>query len=815
MTGLPSFANENEAFETPQPTLFFTAAPKEPIERQIVRALAPILRPVGIRFKIALQPLPPIATKQGFAPWRPIDRSPVNATNLQRVWIVGETKQATDFHLLGSAIAKALRSLELEGCYDAIVRCCQVDRQGQKSGPEWRLQVDLTGPMEMLVGWAKWGDIQAIAQLLNRRLHPLGLQVSAALKSLTLHLFCATIDRPDSTAALPLKKTALDLIIPLLNDLAPQGIQAATIYGVRHLPLGTTIDGDSPLWVHWLDLPALSQPSVSITPLSLAEKGNEAALTFILERLLNPEIEDCFQTGGIGIDLLYRNGIAHIMSEAVTCPLQSQIASPVVKVFQQLRLPGVFGINIYGRTSGQQQVQWTQSIELDRRPLGITDRATGKSSDLVAVKDLAAQGSLFARLRQWLPAKPTPQNPAKSTYQPWQIALTSVAMGTLAIVPTDLALNWGLHESGFHRTVDPTKNNTVRLSFDNTLLETKLERYREICSKEGVPDILIVGSSRALRGIDPEIIRQRAIEKGIANPRIYNFGINGATAQTVDFLLTKLLPADRLPKLVIWADGARAFNSGRIDRTYNALALSSGFKQIVAFDPQAGNGLVPTIARAQASLQQTYSQVDFFLDRRIASVSPTYEQRDRFKLWMQASTPQWHFSHAADSSSAPVYAASESNYPLIDDRDVRPDGFLPVKLQFDPNTYYKKFVKVIGKDDSDYANFNFNGNQQVAFDRVVKMLQSRQIPLVFVNMPLTDIYLDGDRRPLEQQFKTYLQTKQESGEIVFIDLVGTATTEYTNYSDPSHVNGLGATAISNYLIDAPQIPWNRLLSTPR
>lgn len=42
--------------------------------------------------------------------------------------------------------------------------------------------------------------------------------------------------------------------------------------------------------------------------------------------------------------------------------------------------------------------------------------------------------------------------------------------------------------------------------------------------------------------------------------------------------LRQLLTPQQLPKLVIWADGARAFNSGRIDRTYETIASSDRYR---------------------------------------------------------------------------------------------------------------------------------------------------------------------------------------------------------------------------------------------
>ena len=58
----------------------------------------------------------------------------------------------------------------------------------------------------------------------------------------------------------------------------------------------------------------------------------------------------------------------------------------------------------------------------------------------------------------------------------------------------------------------------------------------------------------------------------------FHFGINGATAQVVDFMLRHVLKPSELPKLILWADGSRGFNSGRDDATFGVIADSPGYK---------------------------------------------------------------------------------------------------------------------------------------------------------------------------------------------------------------------------------------------
>jgi hypothetical protein len=84
-----------------------------------------------------------------------------------------------------------------------------------------------------------------------------------------------------------------------------------------------------------------------------------------------------------------------------------------------------------------------------------------------------------------------------------------------------------------------------------------------------------------LRGIDPAALDKALATQGYPNVDVFNFGINGATAKVVDFIIRRVLERSELPKLIIWADGSRAFNSGRDDLTFKAIAASAGYQQAI------------------------------------------------------------------------------------------------------------------------------------------------------------------------------------------------------------------------------------------
>ena len=92
------------------------------------------------------------------------------------------------------------------------------------------------------------------------------------------------------------------------------------------------------------------------------------------------------------------------------------------------------------------------------------------------------------------------------------------------------------------------------------------------------------------------------------------------------------------------------------------------------------------------------------------------------------------------------------------------------------------------------------------------MLFRSKIPLVFVNVPLTNIYLDKFRRQHERTFKQYMNKWMDSRQLTFVDMDGFLKRQYDRFSDPSHLNQWGASDVSHYLVQTKLIPWQVLNS---
>ncbi|MBD2153632.1 DUF1574 domain-containing protein [Leptolyngbya sp. FACHB-16] len=366
-------------------------------------------------------------------------------------------------------------------------------------------------------------------------------------------------------------------------------------------------------------------------------------------------------------------------------------------------------------------------------------------------------------------------------------------------------------------------------TFNSRQLDEKLLLYYERMKQQAAPsDVLIVGSSRALRGIDPVALQTELAALGYKDISVFNFGVNGATAQVVELLLDQLLEPGQLPKLVIWADGARAFNSNTVDVTYNGIAVSPGYRDLRSGrlerpalpTDEASETLAKAEPKAQgitAPLAASYETVDRQISEGLGHLSAVYSQRDRLKQQFQetvaALLPLQNLIPAqgaqlADANLPPesLVSLSEQGREMVDF-----DGFLPISLQFNPATYYQKYARVAGRYDGDYLNFRLAGIQADAMRKLVTTMKARQVPVVFVNLPLTDEYLDNDRQSYEQQFREFMvKETRNQPDLMFRDLSELWVEGYDYFSDPSHLNRYGAYEVARRLAQDPLIPWDVL-----
>ncbi|WP_155523545.1 DUF1574 domain-containing protein [Nodosilinea nodulosa] len=702
------------------------------------------------------------------------------------------------------ALATPLRDLAPQGIHRAVI----YGQAGADATPAWVHYLDLPAAEHSALAdtpeyLGQTGDLPAIAFLLTRLLNPSlddrlatgGQRVQLLQRDGLLHVM---VDGPVA----PRRRLVAPPITRYLNDLSPMGIEGVRIYGRR--------SGQSqPAWSYGQDFLVRRRLVPESTPEFTASD------TYVNELLVRPDgpvtaaevaadpDEEDMALGQWVQDLLSQGRRLLLRSQLLTSVSPEPPSDSTDNLANLGRADGLKIAVVWGAVGVlvALQIDWLLGQVIS--PPAQQARAEAVASETSPTANAAAD--------------PLADDLAQLDWPSGQSDSTWSSGGFTDETPGDQA-----SPSQPMVAVDDLVDQATFSTFNSQQMNEKLALYYQHLKQSGPPDVIIVGSSRALRGVDPVALRKELASIGYDNISVFNFGINGATAQVVDLLIRQVLTPDQLPRLIIWADGARAFNSGRVDATYNAIVASPGYREVVnrrsqaaetaatpasASDSAAGTTSAAsgdtTAATATGSLPSSYAAMDEWLSGQLASVSAVYGDRDRLKSWFQQ-----RLVTATPSPSNPSHEALDAAMPEGSTIDY--DGFLALSVQFNPATYYQDFARVSGRYDGDYEDFRLEGQQSEAFANLLSFTQAQGIPLVFINTPLTDEYLDDYRRDAETKFLQHMLTLStaQTG-FLFRDFAQLWPKRYDYFSDPSHLNRYGAYQVSSELGQDPLISWPR------
>ncbi len=743
------------------------------------------------------------------------------------------SKAPIDIEALVSALSQQLRAIAPQGIQRAMIYGPSTD----DISPEWLRGLDLPAAQQIdlapsTAAIAAQGNLPAIAYSLTRALNPDikeqlatgGIRVQLLLKDDLMHVMADGPVCPPKHAIVPLVTQTL---APLraanctASESAAFKLEGLRLYGRR-------AGQKQPIWTHGHDYtprPRLvpeAKPEFAASEAYIGELITPISEQSLTADLAEPdEAETDVKLGG----LLLRAVQYILLKSQVFVPAEADENLPSQLSSNQLsaHLPRAFQIK-----GGKMALLWgalgvlfaiqidfliSKALQQAAQPLNRTDilaQANAPATGIERIKPNRYQDEL-ARLN-W--GKGEPLTGAASATDDGDLAQSGNRFDSddfTASAIDDGALIYSPQQDMVSTTA--LLADSTLPSFRSQQLDEKLALYRRQVARSGPPDVLIIGSSRALRGVDPAALRQALAQSGHEGLSVFNFGVNGATAQVVDLIVRRLIAPDQLPRIIVWADGARAFNSGRVDVTFNAIATSDGYAQIEANSTAAGGGIEALVNGGLATqITSRAKQIDRQLSDRLGQVSAGYSYRDQIRAAMGRSygaiAPS--FTTAADSSNnlagdTPTELPTETS--LID-----LDGFLPLSIRFNPATYYQDHARVAGDYDGDYKAFQLVGKQTAALDSLVQFTAQKQIPLVFINTPLTDEYLDSYRTRSETEFLQYMVTQAERTPVMlFRNLAQLWPQNYDYFSDPSHLNRYGAYQVSQRLAQDPLIPWPQAL----
>lgn len=606
-------------------------------------------------------------------------------------------------------------------------------------------------------------------------------------------------------------KQILEAIAPSTQDLDRSVLYAEGIHRLK-------LHGNA--WALGLDLP------IAPSALIAAEIIAVLLTSFCQDPQLAPKLA---QTK---LKLLLQNNCLNLLCETRTQILQAEMVLPMLNTLRTVSASEYFqSVTVSSRVIGEKKPSW--SFEIDLLAIGIpnpneeelfaTENVEDHSIAFISQDEepnawqklgrytgsqLLAFGKAVFSLK-WLG-----QTSPKMLSIPACIASLAIGVGaTIAIDRTlsnfdqpDQSTKFVIADSKINlpatqpdNVLDKSLSNKSALNFNIALFNEKLALLDwHITKKQQSPEVLIVGSSRALRGLEPKTLEKALTNKGYKDISVFNLGIDGATAKVVNLQITQILSQQQLPRMIIWADGLRAFNSSRIDLTYDEITASVGYKQLQEELKNKGVNPNPITNPTELSTKSSNPIAQSF-DMLFATSSKRQEIRTSLVKKFDRNT------HMLSNSEALLAATMPSTVTALD-----PKGFVAFDVTFDPNTYFQKFPQVPGDYDLDYRNFETNGSQFEAFANVVDFCRRNNIELLVVNMPLHATYLDQIRTRYEATFNGRMQELALREGFTYLDLSQAILNQADLFSDPSHLNKKGAIAISQLLAQNPKIRWQAL-----
>lgn len=765
---------------------------------------------------------------------------------------------------LKSSVQNTLDELAPQGIHAAVL----YGQQPQAQAPDWVEWLSLPASNDVdhsidALSLAQHGQLEAIAFLMSRLLNPDlntqvatgGIRIQLLPKDGLMHVMC---DAP----ICPPQESICDKVVRLLRQLNVSEITGVRIYGRRS-------GRRSPLWSYGTDFVARQrfvpepEPEFAASDAYVNELITHQDASPLRPDLTSAELQARWtrfnqRVGQVIQRSLLKSQFVTPTPETPTLSLPQTINRQGIKAAVIWSVVGLLSVVQIDWVMGWMAQSATEAEarqnELVEPPPAVVPNleVAGEGSDSEDLSD--AEDSLEAASSENIAPADLEQNDLSSDEdlneddEPFQtdefIRSASDAESSPSGSPDPSVLSISQVEGSREASQSDSSQQELLIdqspypSFNSSQLDLKLALYHQRVAEQGVPDVMVIGSSRALRGIDPEVLERALFNQGYADADVFNFGINGATAQVVELVVQRILVPEQLPQVIVWADGARAFNGGREDRTYDSMAASEGYTLLsegqLSVPITTPNGVIRagsgsgeqtgssswTVAFS-ASLTDSYQALDEWLSDRLAHVSLAHDERDRLKSMIQdtitvdlsRNTGSNRGSNVSSANGKPTgTAGDEANFE--GDRilgQIDPDGFLPLDVRFDPVTYYESFSRVAGNYDKDYADFRLSGSQSESLQSILALSQNHDVPIVFVNLPLTEEYLDPYRMAHEAEFRQFmLEVDLSNDQFVFRDLGALWLDQedyYGYFSDPSHLNRYGAFEVSKRLAQDAMIPW--------
>ena len=281
------------------------------------------------------------------------------------------------------------------------------------------------------------------------------------------------------------------------------------------------------------------------------------------------------------------------------------------------------------------------------------------------------------------------------------------------------------------------------------------------------PDILIVGSSRILRGLIPELIDTELADGLGRRTTTYTVGQLSANCYTNSMVLRDVLASNRPPEVVIFeaSPGALTANHNRVP---DALKYYASIPDLVRATPWLTNG-----------------------DRMSGAASGYFRGFANFALYAH----HLAFPHGLTAGLERLLLWRGRMYGITTDSPDRLTSLPPQKRR----RMIDRITRLSRKLHMD--RYRIGGAPEAGFYRSCRLTQRYGIRLVVINPPVTDDYrrlMFSDA--LTDEYLRFMAEAERSEGFLFYDLDrGVPELTDADFMDLGHLNSDGSRTLSRYV----------------
>jgi hypothetical protein len=291
-------------------------------------------------------------------------------------------------------------------------------------------------------------------------------------------------------------------------------------------------------------------------------------------------------------------------------------------------------------------------------------------------------------------------------------------------------------------------------NFDNQF-EIKWFRLQDYVKQQGGVDIIILGSSLANTGLDPDIVAQTYYQQTGVHPRIFNFGVDGMTIAP-NSVIARLLVEHYHPALLIYVTEMRDYIAG------NGIDYETPFLNNPWLHYQTGDFNLPGWLEDHSSALQHYLPFRNWMSPDFSGTMPIYLRR------YQVTT--------ASGYEAEQAVANNLDYP--------PNPNNPEDAQ-----YYK-----------DYGNYKIAPSRLKNLQTILNLNQEKGTSVWIVEMPVDpSFYIFVGGTGVHQQFQQTIATVTTSAGSSFLPAEACDNIPIVGRANRWHLNYMGAPIFSKCL----------------